>query len=88
MIKLPDVGSIAVSVIPLRNINTVKIHKTLGHAKAAVQVHTRYCGRYPDNWDEITVDAQIYNIVDGDWNLLYDIKAGTRVDDLPWKKEK
>ena len=86
MIDLPPVGSIAVSVIPLRNINTIKIHKTLGHAKAAVQVHTRHCGSSPDYWSEITVNAQIYNIVDGDWNLLYDIKAGTKVDDLPWKK--
>lgn len=86
MIELPPVGSIAVSVIPLRNINTIKIHKTLGHAKAAVQVHTLRRGSYPDYWSEITVNAQIYNIVDGDWNLLYDVKAGTKVDDLPWKK--
>ena len=38
-------------------------------------------------WKDYDGLQHIYNIVDGDWNLLYDIKAGTRVDDLPWKKE-
>jgi len=85
--KLPDVGTVAISVIPGR-MQTVKIHMALFEAKKAV-LSQKYNDwrREAFNLDRVP-EAQIYTIVDNQWFLLYDIKAGTMVSELPWKKDK
>lgn len=82
MITLPPVSNVAISVIPIRNINKVKIHLTVAAAKMAVIVQAY------NSWDDKisrVPEAQIYTIVDNEWHLLYDVLQGTPTNELPWK---
>lgn len=54
-----------------------KTYNDLRHAKIAYRYHN-YSGRY---------NAKILEMVAGEWYVLYDIKAGTELRDLPWYKE-
>lgn len=94
-IKLPDISDVAISVIPTRRGNKIKIHAGLHEAKKAVQA-TYHTQRVPDDtahfgWrygPRVTHEAQIYTIVDNGWVLMYDIPENTLTDELPWKKDK
>ena len=82
MKNLPDPSKLHVSIIPSRNPR-VKVHASLGDARKAVAIaHTAW---YDENltWHEGYHAGQIYNLVDGKWNLLYDIKD--REQELPWQ---
>jgi hypothetical protein len=75
----PDVKSRPyLSIIPTRSPEQ-KTHTSLGHAKNAVnnKIWSGYSHRH---------DMAIYEWVDNDWKLLYDIPAGTTENNLPWRK--
>ena len=76
--KLPAIDKIAVTVIPSRRLNSVKLHSNLGDAKRAV-LATRI-------WDRGVRACQIYVVRDGQWSLLYDVPDGTLESALPWKE--
>ena len=73
MKNLPDPSELHVSIIPSRNPR-VKVHANLGDARKAIGITQRYKYGY--------AAGQIYNLVDGEWNLLYDIKEREQM--LPW----
>lgn len=54
-----------------------KVYSNLGHAKTA-HAQRNYNTRY---------DAKILEMVNGEWYVLHDIKAGTERENLPWKKQ-
>lgn len=76
-----------------------KVHKTLGHAKQAVLTKLWYVPgseatekRVWGNgqvWYErpkaLETDVQVYELKDGEWSLLWDLRRGTLVSELPWK---
>lgn len=81
MKNLPDPSNLHVSIIPSRNPR-VKVHANLGDAKKAIAI-THSSGYDPDGCRWGYRAGQIYNLVDGEWNLLYDIKD--RDQELPWQ---
>ena len=82
MKNLPNPSELHVSIIPSRNPR-VKVHANLGDARKAIGV-TRSSWRDEEGrWQYGYAAGQIYNLVDGEWNLLYDIKD--REQTLPWK---
>jgi hypothetical protein len=84
MIQLPPVGDVAISVIPNRKINKVKIHLTVRAAIAAVTVQSFTDWREHDDIERVP-EAQIYTVVDNEWHLLYDVPTNTPTNELPWK---
>jgi hypothetical protein len=78
------------SYVPGRSIRAkyrgFKQHSGLGHAKSAIVnalIGYSYNRRTPHRmaiWE--------FNFSTHEWDLLYDIPAGTRDVDLPWRKEK
>lgn len=78
------------TIIPTRSTKKiVAIHNTVGHAKAAVSSSSppRTCtlgydaakGGYP------VAEAEIHELVDGEWVLRWEIPEGTYPNELPWK---
>lgn len=74
------------TIIPSRTTKgVVAMHMQLGHAKNAVTTQT--CGPYDRSRGGYAVDeAEVYELVDGAWRLLWRIERGTYKDDLPWRK--
>src|ERR1700754_2226885 len=54
-----------------------KTYNEVGFAKMA-HAHRNY---------RVRNDAKILENVDGDWYVLYEVKAGTERENLPWMKE-
>ena len=74
---LPEISSIAVSVIPSRN-SEIKLHTSLAHAKSALQVVTRWNALYNIKPDT----GEVYTILDGKWHLAYHVSGGEIIEDL------
>lgn len=66
------------TVIPDR-IPQQKVHKNIGQAKNAVSYRAslHYKRGIPN-------DCQVYEWKDSQWVILWDIPAGTEVDEMPW----
>ena len=82
MKNLPDPSELHVSIIPSRNPR-VKVHANLGDARKAIGITQSVWRDEEDRWQYGHAAGQIYNLVDGEWNLLYDIKD--RDQELPWQ---
>lgn len=84
--KRPDTWA---TIIPSRSSNpVVKTHATLAHAKNAVSGRQGAFGAYlseKGGWP--LPEAEVYHLVDGEWELLWRIENGTYPNDLPWKSE-
>ena len=65
------------TIIPDRYTGTQKAHTAFHHAKAAVRGSVAHNGT--------TCDIQVYELVDGEWSLLWEIPKGTKKPDLPWQ---
>ena len=79
---LPDPSKLHVSIIPSRNPR-VKVHANLGDACKAISVTRSIWRDEKDRRQYGYAAGQIYNLVDGEWNLLYDVKD--RDQELPWQ---
>lgn len=64
------------TVLPSRRPRD-KAHTNLGHAKNALT--------YSASSGIIRVWGAIYEWVDGEWKLLYEVWPGMKVKDAPWK---
>jgi hypothetical protein len=53
-----------------------KFHTNIGHAKNAVG----------QSWYNGARGGQIWVLQDGEWSLKWDIKEGTKKENLPWNK--
>lgn len=81
--KVPKSESLVLSIIDKRRKQT-KIHRSLGHAKAAVTLLSETS--YSKDYRTKTVtypEARIYTVIDGEWRLLYYIEEGSTI--LPWQ---
>lgn len=67
------------TVIPRRTPKQ-KAHYDLGHAKNAIRARCNW-GRGTD------CDTQVFELVDGDWKLLWNIPRGTLREDFPWNSK-
>jgi hypothetical protein len=74
------------SIVPERTTKpVVALHTQLSHAKNAVTAQgaggrfDRARGGYPVH------EAEVYQLVNDLWVLLYRVEEGTYPDDLPWK---
>lgn len=77
--------------IPLRNPQW-KQHRNIGQAKSAITNSVSGSngpgsGYYSHKNDEDN-PLQVYELVDGDWKLLWEIQRRTPKSELPWNKEK
>ena len=59
-----------------------KVHKNIGQAKNAISYRASMTYKRA-----LPKDCQIYEWKNDKWTLLWDIPAGTRVDDMPWNKK-
>lgn len=76
---LPEISSIAASVIPSRDPK-IKLHTSLARAKSALQVVT---GSNAFNQDVFEPDTgEVYAILDGEWSLAYHVSDGEIINDL------
>lgn len=77
------------TIIPTRSTKPpVSLHTSVSHAKNAVSAtySRRYDfdtgrGGYP------LAESEVYELVDGEWVLRWEIADGTYPNDLPWKKK-
>lgn len=83
-IKIPTEPPV-MTIIPWRS-QTVKVHPTMGKARAAVAVQHRYLRGADGTYRYGVVRARIYVWRDGAWQLEHDIAHGTPLEELPWKK--
>jgi len=67
----------AMTVIPWRT-PVQKAHSSMGYAKAAI--NARIYGSAG-----AACEMHLYELVDGEWKLLYEIPKGTKYEELPWK---
>jgi hypothetical protein len=74
----PDVKSRPYLTIIPNRIPQQKTHTSLGNAKNAISYKVERNGT---QWD-----MAVYEWVDGEWSLLWDIPEGTKEHELPWRK--
>jgi hypothetical protein len=72
----------AMTVIPWRS-PVQKAHSSMGYAKAAINARV-YSSGYGGGG--AACDMQVFELVDNEWKLLWDIPKGTKKQDLPWNK--
>lgn len=82
MKSLPDPSKLHLSIIPSRYPKT-KVHTSLGDARKALAVGRSYWRDENNKYRTCYKSGKVYNIVDGEWNLLYDVKD--RDETLPWQ---
>jgi hypothetical protein len=75
------------TIIPNRSPRE-KTHVNIGHAKNAVQAKMSYRGAYGYANYQTTVHIAVYEWLDNQWSLLWDIPSGTPESKLPWKGDK
>lgn len=81
---LPEISSIAVSVIPSRNPE-IKLHTSLARAKSALQVVTRSNAFNQYVFEEHNTKpdtGEVYAIRNGKWHLAYHVSGGEIIEDL------
>lgn len=92
----PQLPKLPTHLTVIKNRNPEqKAHKTLGHAKQAVLTRMWYDyslpridkveGKYPMPPKVLETDVLVYELKDGEWSLLWDLKEGTLKSELPWK---
>lgn len=81
------------TIVPSRTTKpVVALHKSLAHAKNAVSAsspprsagfsHDSARGGYP------VAEAEVHELVDGEWVLRWTVDQGTYPNELPWKVAK
>ena len=81
---LPEITSIAASVIPSRDPK-IKLHTSLARAKSALQVVTGSNAFNQDVFEEYNTEpdtGEVYAILDGEWSLAYHVSDGDIINDL------
>ena len=77
---LPDPTKMFLSVVPNRFGPKFKLHTNIGHAKNALAVK-RDVRDGEARWANKPGGGQIYQLVDMEWQLVYDVPIG---GPLPW----
>ena len=80
---LPDPTKMCLSVVPNRFGPKFKLHTSISHAKNAIAVkrNFRVVKDGNANWENRPGGGQIYQLVDMEWQLVYDVPVG---GPLPW----
>lgn len=78
------------TIVPTRTTKpVVALHTSLAHAKNAVRASAPYDAR-AFSYDRARGghamgEAEVYELVDGVWELRWEIPEGTYPNELPWK---
>jgi hypothetical protein len=79
------------TIVPTRTTKpTVALHTSLAHAKNAVMASSPFEPRSYPGYDRAkggypVGEAEVYELVDGEWTLRYEVPEGTYPNDLPWR---
>lgn len=81
--NVPDPTEMCLSVVPDRYGAKFKLHTNIGHAKNALAVrrNVRIVKDGEARWASKPSGGQIYQLVDMQWQLVYDVPIG---GPLPW----